>query len=56
MQKEAYLIVVSDGETQWVEAVSLDKVKAEATLRELKAQDPAGGNAYIYRIQTKPLI
>lgn len=56
MTKEVYLIVISDGETSWVEAVSLDKVKAESALRELKAQDPANGSAYTYRIQTKPLI
>jgi hypothetical protein len=56
MQKEAYLVVISDGETQWVEAVSLDKVKAEATMRELKEQDKLSGRVYTYRIQVKPLI
>lgn len=56
MQREAYLVTVSDGETQWVEAVSLDKTKAEALMRELKKQDTLGGCAYIYRIQVKPLI
>lgn len=57
MQKEVYLVIVSDGEDHWVEAVSFDKTKAEALMRDLIEQDVVEACPfYTYQIQVKPLI
>lgn len=49
--KIVYILKGSDGDTPWIEAVFIDKVKAEAALRYLRDTDD--GRGYIYDIQEK---
>lgn len=48
-----WILKGSDGETPWIEAVFIDKVKAEAALRYLKDTDD--GRGYFYSIQEKEI-
>lgn len=48
-----WILKGSDGDTPWIEAVFIDKVKAEAALRYLQETDD--GRGYFYTIQEKEI-
>jgi hypothetical protein len=51
--KQVWILMGSDTETPWIEAVFIDKVLAEANLRHLKGTDD--GRGYIFWIQEKEI-
>lgn len=51
--KLVWILRGSDGETPWIEAVFIDKVKAEAALRYMQGTDD--GRGYVYTIQEKEI-
>lgn len=51
--KYVWILKGSDGEGTWIEAVFIDKVKAEAAMRYLKDTDDGCG--YFYTIQEKEI-
>ena len=51
--KFVWILKGSDGDTPWIEAVFIDKVKAEAALRYM--QDTDDGRGYFYTIQVKEI-
>ena len=53
MGKMVYLLWESDSTEKWVDGVYANKIDAEATMRQLKEQDEAGGRSYTYWIQEK---
>jgi hypothetical protein len=52
--KQVWILMGSDTETPWIEAVFVDKVLAESVMRHMKATDD--GRGYIYWIQEKEII